>query len=85
METFIVFRASVPLFLCLIDYKFLGRELPGTRSALCLSGLLFGTLLYTMTDSYFEIHGYKWIAVWCLPDVLDPTIFPTKHAFAYLL
>jgi solute carrier family 35 protein len=71
VETFIVFRASVPLFLCLIDYKFLGRELPGTRSALCLSGLLFGTLLYTMTDSAFQIHGYKWIGVWYAAFAFD--------------
>jgi len=38
---------------------------------MCLSGLLFGTLLYTMTDSAFEIHGYKWIGVWYAAFAFD--------------
>lgn len=36
VETFIVFRASMPLVLSVLDYAFLGRELPGLRSAGCL-------------------------------------------------
>jgi hypothetical protein len=29
VETFITFRSSTPLVLCIFDYLFLGRELPG--------------------------------------------------------
>jgi GDP-mannose transporter len=71
VETFIVFRASVPLVLSFLDYKFLGRELPGLRSFLCLAGLLLGTTLYTLTDAQFEIHGYKWIAFWYCAFAFD--------------
>merc|ERR1711865_389410 len=71
VETFIVFRASVPIILAGLEYKFLGRELPGSRSTICLLGLLVGTLLYTFTDSSFEIHGYKWIAIWYCFFTLD--------------
>lgn len=71
VETFVVFRASVPLVLSFLDYKFLGRELPGTRSALCLGGLLLGTAIYTITDSQFEVHGYKWIGIWYIAFAFD--------------
>lgn len=64
VETFIVFRASVPLVLCFLEYKFLGRELPDKQSALCLAGLLFGSCLYIATDVHFEVHGYYWIGIW---------------------
>jgi hypothetical protein len=32
VETFITFRSSTPLVLCIFDYLFLGRELPGKTS-----------------------------------------------------
>lgn len=71
VETFVVFRASVPLVLSFLDYKFLGRQLPGARSALCLGGLLVGTAIYALTDSQFEVHGYKWIGIWYCAFAFD--------------
>ena len=71
VETFIVFRASTPLLLCVIDHACLGRELPSRRSTLCLAGLLFGTILYTITDSAFLVHGYKWIVIWYAAFAFD--------------
>ena len=64
VETFIVFRASMPIVLCILDFLFLGRELPSKRSAACLAGMLLGASIYTLTDSAFEVRAYFWIAIW---------------------
>lgn len=64
VETFIVFRASMPIVLCILDFLFLGRELPSKRSAACLAGMLLGASIYTLTDSALEVRAYFWIAIW---------------------
>jgi len=64
VETFVVFRASTPLFISIADFCFLGRELPGLRSALCLVCLLLAAVGYTLTDAHFEVRGYVWVAIW---------------------
>jgi len=64
VETFIVFRTSMPVVLCVLDYIYLGRDLPGRRSAFCLLGLLFGAGSYALTESGFQVKGYMWIAIW---------------------
>uniref|UniRef100_A0A7S4F6F9 Sugar phosphate transporter domain-containing protein n=1 Tax=Chrysotila carterae TaxID=13221 RepID=A0A7S4F6F9_CHRCT len=64
VETFIVFRAATPLVISVADFAFLGRELPGLRSAACLLALAAGAAAYTLTDAAFEVHGYLWVAAW---------------------
>jgi solute carrier family 35 protein len=64
VDTFIVFRASTPLVIALCDYAFLGRQLPGMRSAACLVALLLGALGYVYSDAGFAVHGYAWVALW---------------------
>ena len=64
VETFIIFRASTPIFISVADWLFLGRELPSCRSACCLVVLLGGAIAYALTDSSFEVHGYKWVGIW---------------------
>ena len=65
VETFVVFRASTPLFISLCDYAFLGRELPNMRSTACLVALLFAALGYVLTDATYHVKGYMWVAGWC--------------------
>lgn len=64
VETFIVFRASTPLFISLADYCFLGRELPNLKSFACLVGLVGAAVGYALTDSSFVVHGYMWVGIW---------------------
>ena len=71
VETFIVFRASMPVVLCVLDYLFLGRTLPGLRSAFCLLGLVAGAGGYALTESGFEVKGYVWIAIWYVIFCID--------------
>lgn len=71
VETFIVFRASMPVVLCVLDYLFLGRTLPGLRSTLCLIGLVCGAAGYALTESGFEVRGYMWIGIWYVIFCID--------------
>jgi solute carrier family 35 len=64
VETFIVFRSSTPLVLCLCDYFFLGRQLPCVRSIVCLVGLFVSSAGYAMNDHAFNVQAYSWLAIW---------------------
>lgn len=64
VETFITFRSSTPLVLCICDYMFLGRQLPSSRSIACLLGLLLSSAGYAAVDHMFDVRAYSWLAVW---------------------
>jgi len=61
----------MPIVLAVLDYLFLGRELPNMRSTICLGLLLVGAVLYTLTDSGFQINGYVWIVIWYVVFCID--------------
>lgn len=46
------------------DYWFLRRDLPSSRSWLCLVGILFSAGGYVLSDSNFHVEAYFWIVVW---------------------
>ena len=71
VETFIVFRASAPLFISVCDWACLGRQLPSRSSLGCLCGLALCAVLYCLNDSYFEVKGYAFVAVWLFIFTLD--------------
>ena len=63
VETVIVFRSLTPLGVSVLDYLFLGRELPGLRSLGALLLIVFGTYTYSSYDEKFQTQGYaayKW-------------------------
>mmetsp|Transcript_23517 Transcript_23517/g.28970 ORF Transcript_23517/g.28970 Transcript_23517/m.28970 type:complete len:252 (+) Transcript_23517:346-1101(+) len=64
VETFIVFRVSTPLIISLLEYKYLGRELPSRRSWLCLFFLLIGGISYVAFDKFFSVDAYFWVVIW---------------------
>jgi solute carrier family 35 len=64
VETFITFRSSTPLVLCVCDYVFLNRDLPSARSVACLVGLLLSSAGYALFDHMFDVRAYSWLAVW---------------------
>jgi GDP-mannose transporter len=64
VETVIVFRACTPLATCVIEYLFMGRELPSTRSAMSLAMCVFGAVVYCISDSQLALNGfagYYWL------------------------
>ena len=67
VETIIVFRACCPLCVCLLDWGFLGRELPSTRSLLSLVVLMSGAAGYVASDREFKMQGaaaYTWVSAY---------------------
>lgn len=64
VETFIVFRSSTPLIISLLDYVYLGRELPSCRSWACLIALTLGSVGYVISDHGFRLRAYIWVVVW---------------------
>jgi len=74
VDTVIVFRACTPLIVSVLDWAFLGRELPSLRSVAVLSGLLIGALAYVSSDGDFEIRGllsYGWVTAYLLAIVFE--------------
>jgi len=71
VETFIVFRASTPLLISVMDWFFLGRQLPGLKSLACLVGLLFGASVYVLSDNAYEVQGYMWVGLWYAVFTVD--------------
>jgi len=64
VETVIVFRAASPLAVCVLDWLFMGHELPSLRSSLALLGVLSGAIGYIVADSEFAAKGisaYGWV------------------------
>lgn len=59
VETIIVFRTGAPLFVSILDWLFLGRELPSGRSICCLLWVIAGTIGYVHADSEFQMHGFR--------------------------
>jgi GDP-mannose transporter len=75
-ETVIVFRASSPLFVSVMDFLFLGRALPSKRSLLSLGGVILGAVGYMQADSEFQMSGmsaYFWVSVYTVAIVLEMT------------
>lgn len=76
VETVIVFRACSPLCVSILDWIFLGRELPSGRSSLSLIGVAAGALGYMMNDSEFRLHGfnaYAWVTFYLIAIVFEMT------------
>lgn len=66
VETIIVFRSCSPLCVSVLDWLFLGRELPSLRSLLALLGVLGGAIGYVLCDSEFALNGvaaYFWVSL----------------------
>ena len=64
VDTFIVFRSSTPLVICVFDYLFLGRQLPSLRSWSSLLLILTGAIVYVLSDKEFEVTAYTYVAAW---------------------
>lgn len=83
VETLITFRACSPLCVSILDWVFLGRELPSMRSTASLLGVLAGAAGYVACDSEFKMHGagaYGWSALYLVVIVFEMTY--AKHTIS---
>jgi len=63
VETAIVFRACSPLIVSFLDWLYLGREIPDTKSMISLVVIVIGSMGYVYSDSEFAMKGiaaYWW-------------------------
>eukprot|EP00440_Ansanella_granifera_P036595 gb/GFBE01039702.1/.p1 GENE.gb/GFBE01039702.1/~~gb/GFBE01039702.1/.p1 ORF type:complete len:361 (+),score=65.44 gb/GFBE01039702.1/:1-1083(+) len=76
VETLIVFRSCGPIIVSVLDWMYLGRELPNKRSILALFVVLVGAVGYVMADSEFQMHGaiaYGWVVVYLACNCFEMT------------
>ena len=62
-------RCCLPIIVCIIEWAFMGRMLPGARSALSLSGVVFAAGLYITSDTGVDVQGGAgmfWLLTWWL-------------------
>jgi len=64
VETVIVFRACTTLAVSYGDFKFLGRDSPRARLVACLFLIIFGAVIYVLTDSSFKVESYFWVILY---------------------
>jgi GDP-mannose transporter len=65
VDTVIVFRSTVPLFVAGGDYLWMGREAPSRRSVLSMVLVAAGCAAFVAVDAEFHLKG--WAAYgWCL-------------------
>ena len=67
VETVIVFRSCTPIAVSIVEYLFMGRHLPNTRSTISLILVALGAVVYCMTDSMFVTSGisaYSWVIIY---------------------
>jgi GDP-mannose transporter len=76
VETLITFRCCTPIFVSVLEWQVLGRELPSRRSFLALLGVVLGASLYVLCDSEFQLRGlraYGWVFVYLAGNVFEMT------------
>ena len=69
-------RSCLPVIVCLIEWAFMGRALPGARSCLSLAGVVAFAGLYIRNDSAVDVEGlegYAWLLTWWLLLALQMT------------
>eukprot|EP00928_Gymnodinium_smaydae_P096671 TRINITY_DN8589_c1_g3_i1.p1 TRINITY_DN8589_c1_g3~~TRINITY_DN8589_c1_g3_i1.p1 ORF type:complete len:490 (-),score=101.40 TRINITY_DN8589_c1_g3_i1:242-1711(-) len=71
VETFIMVRNATPLATSLLDYLFLGRQLPDVRSVIMLLLALCGSVGYVYSDKGFVMKAYMWAIAWLVIFLFD--------------
>lgn len=69
VETVIVFRASTPLVVSMLDWFFLGRKFPSFVNLISLFGLTVAVAGYVLTDAQFAMEGlaaFFWVFLYML-------------------
>jgi GDP-mannose transporter len=64
LETVMVFRSFVPVFISTIEFAFMGRDAPNARSSCALVAISAGAASYVAVDRQFLVGGFSQYA-WC--------------------
>jgi len=69
-------RSCLPVIVCIIEWAFMGRSLPGARSTLSLAGVVGFAGLYIRNDTGVNVdgvEGYAWLFAWWILLALQMT------------
>ncbi|KAH6806588.1 golgi nucleotide sugar transporter 3 [Perilla frutescens var. frutescens] len=71
VDTFIVFRSVVPIFVAIGETLFLHQPWPALKTWLSLTTIFAGSLLYVTTDYQFTVKAYSWALAYLVSMSID--------------
>ncbi|KAJ9176215.1 hypothetical protein P3X46_011554 [Hevea brasiliensis] len=71
VDTFIVFRSVVPIFVAIGETMFLHQPWPALKTWLSLATIFGGSVLYVLTDYQFTVTAYSWALAYLISMTVD--------------
>ncbi|KAL5701936.1 GDP-mannose transporter gonst3 [Ranunculus cassubicifolius] len=71
VDTFIVFRSAVPIFVAIGEALYLHQPWPSFKTWLSLSTIFAGSVLYVLTDYQFTLTAYTWALAYLISMTVD--------------
>ncbi|KAH7665198.1 Multidrug resistance efflux transporter EmrE domain-containing protein [Dioscorea alata] len=71
VDTFIVFRSAVPIFVAIGETLCLKQPWPSLYTWLSLGTIFGGSVLYVITDYQFTVTAYSWAAAYLVSMSID--------------
>ncbi|XP_071703088.1 GDP-mannose transporter GONST3-like [Rutidosis leptorrhynchoides] len=71
VDTFIVFRSVVPIFVAIGETLYLNQPWPSVKTWLSLGTILGGSVLYVSTDYQFTFMAYSWALAYLISMSID--------------
>ncbi|XVF36927.1 hypothetical protein REPUB_Repub19eG0101100 [Reevesia pubescens] len=71
VDTFIVFRSVVPMFVALGETLFLHQPWPSMKTWISLGTIFGGSVLYVLTDYQFTLTAYTWAVAYLVSMSID--------------
>ncbi|KAL3650426.1 GDP-mannose transporter gonst3 [Castilleja foliolosa] len=71
VDTFIVFRSAVPIFVAIGETLYLHQPWPMLKTWLSLGTIFAGSVLYVITDYQFTLTAYSWALAYLVSMSID--------------
>ncbi|KAI4369157.1 hypothetical protein MLD38_017640 [Melastoma candidum] len=71
VDTFIVFRSAVPIFVAIGETLFLNQPWPSLKTWMSLATIFGGSVLYVITDYQFTVMAYSWALAYLISMSVD--------------
>lgn len=71
VDTFIVFRSAVPIFVAIGETLYLHQPWPSMKTWFSLATIFGGSVLYVLTDYQFTLMAYSWALAYLISMSID--------------
>ncbi|KAL5977856.1 GDP-mannose transporter gonst3 [Asimina triloba] len=71
VDTFIVFRSAVPIFVAIGETVYLKQPWPSLKTWLSLTTIFGGSVIYVITDYQFTLTAYSWALAYLVSMSID--------------